>query len=340
MKEQDSDQEIQGLRIDKSRFEKILEILPDFLYIVDLDYKITYINRVEQCETRDSLIGQPIFTQAATPEEAKQLKRLLDHIQQTKEPAHFQASQTFAEETRHFYSSITPRISEEGKLMEFIFLTRDITSVVETQSSLASSEANFNSLFHNSTFAFIEISAPLVKNILEELRTVDPKQVDQYLQDNIRLTAKALGSAGIIRANQRFFELFEIDNKEQLIEMLFTYNYLPVAQAPVNAFFKALLAGQKTLETRFPLHFWVKPQKTIVASINLEQVLETERVLIGYLDITPLEKVQSQLQLNHQRLRTVMETAPIGMMEVHMGPLMQFFDSVVNVLVFCVAQSF
>ncbi len=326
LNEQDSNLHIQASRIDKSRFEKILEVLPDFLYIVDLDYNITYINRVEYCDPVDSLIGRPIFSQSPTEKEAEQLRQLLQNIKKTKKPAHFQNSQTFSNETRHFYSSITPRIGKDGELVEFLFMTRDITSVVDTQSSLASSEANFNSLFNNSTFAFVEVSSPLIKNILEELKAVAPNDLDQYLQDNIRLTAKALGSAEIIRANQRFFEVFEIDSIEQLKELLFTYNYLPVAQGPVNAFFKALLDGQKTLETRFPLHFWVKPQKTIVASINLEQVLETERVLIGYLDITPLEKVQSQLQLNHERLRTVMETAPIGMMEVHMGTLMHFFQ--------------
>ena len=326
LNEQNSNLKTQTSRIDKSRFEQILEVLPDFLYIVDLDFNITYINRVERCDPVDSLIGRPIFTQTSTPEEAEQLRQLLEHIKQTKEPTHFQGSQAFGEETRHFYSSVTPRLSEEGELIEFLFMTRDITSVVDTQSSLASSEANFNSLFNNSTFAFVEISAPLIKDIIAELRAIEPGHLDQYLQDNIRLTAKALGSANIIRANQRFFELFEIESKEQLTELLFTYNYLPVAQGPVNAFFKALLEGQKTLETRFPLHFWVKPQKTIVASVNLEQILETERVLIGYLDITPLEKVQSQLQINHERLRTVMETAPIGMMEVHMGTLMHFFQ--------------
>ena len=326
LNEQNSDLDTQTSRIDKSRFEKILEVLPDFLYIVDLDYNITYMNRVEHCDPVDSLIGRPIFSQSPSEEESDQLRQLLERIKQNKEPAHFQNSQTFGDDTRHFYSSITPRVREDGELIEFIFMTRDITSVVQTQTSLESSEANFNSLFYNSTFAFVEISAPLTQEIVTELKAVAPKDLDQYLKDNIRLTAKALGSAEIIRANQRFFDLFEITSKEQLKEMLFTYNYLPVAQAPVNAFFKALLEGQKTIETRFPLHFWVKPQKTIVASVNLEQVIETQRVLIGYLDITPLEKVQSQLQINHARLRTVMETAPIGMMEVHKWPLMHFFQ--------------
>lgn len=311
--------------LDLLQLEKILEILPDFLAIVNLDYQITYINRVERCTSPEALIGLSILEILQTPQEQTTILTELEKIKTSRKPSHSQIERLENGTKRTFYTSITPRLDEAGQILEFIFITRDITAAIETQSSLHHTVANFNNLFYNRTFAFVEVNIEVICQAVEDATQLGIQSMEEYLQKHPEFFLASFRQVQILRANERYYELFERSGSEQFLQVIDLYQNLPITKKISLEFLKALWSGQKIFEHQFEVSQGFSQPKTIAVSINLEQAMSSRRILAGFMDLTPLQKAQTQLQLHQARMRQIMDTSPIGMMEVKMGNLLQLF---------------
>ncbi len=138
-----------ALRESEEKMRSILDYTPDNIFSVDLDYKISYINRVAPGLTREGVIGTSVV-QLVTEEDREMVKALLDKVvSEGTEEGFFTKYYGPNGIVVNYSSKVTPIFNEE-KVVGATFISRDVTDQEETRSKLAESEYRFRTLVESS----------------------------------------------------------------------------------------------------------------------------------------------------------------------------------------------
>jgi PAS domain S-box-containing protein len=128
-------------------YETITSATPDLIYVFDLNYKFTYVNKAlldMWGKTWDTAVGKGLRENGYEEWHAQMHEREIDHIRLTKETVRGEVSFPHATLGRRVYDYILrPVVDEKGEVIVVSGTTRDITDIKNAESAIAESEMRF-----------------------------------------------------------------------------------------------------------------------------------------------------------------------------------------------------
>ena len=122
-------------------YETITSATPDLMYVFDLQYRFTYVNRALLSmwgKTWDEAVGKGLLENGYEPWHAEMHEREIDLIVQTKQPIRGEVSFPHAELGRRVYDYIlNPVLNEQGEVEAVAGTTRDVTERKQWEETLA-----------------------------------------------------------------------------------------------------------------------------------------------------------------------------------------------------------
>ena len=125
---------------------------PDFIFTVDLEGRITGLNRPGEGRSRDEFVGLTVFD-TAQPSERPAVAELLARVIATGKAEIYSGNGTDAEGRVSSYETRFIPVLREGRVVSFVGLTRDVTAEHQTRAALTASESRFRTLIENSADA-------------------------------------------------------------------------------------------------------------------------------------------------------------------------------------------
>ncbi len=121
---------------------------PDYIFTVDLEGRITWLNRAGPGLRREDFIGRTVFD-AAVPEEVEAARALLARVRRTGRTEVFQGRRTEDGAEASFESWCIP-VLRGGQVVSFLVLSRDISASVKAKRDLEAREERWRALIENS----------------------------------------------------------------------------------------------------------------------------------------------------------------------------------------------
>lgn len=148
----------QKLKDQKEMFELLLINIPDIILIVDLEYKIKYINHILPGYNMNNVLGSIIYDYVPIKDhqlleemvkECIKTGKMQENIVQILDPS----NQLLWFETR-----IIPLRKITNKIESLLFITNDVTKIRETQFNLKKSEKKYRELVNNANSIIIKLN--------------------------------------------------------------------------------------------------------------------------------------------------------------------------------------
>ncbi|MHA1939230.1 MAG: PAS domain S-box protein, partial [Candidatus Thorarchaeota archaeon] len=117
----------------------------------------------------------------------------------------------------HFHITNTI-LMDEGEPIGYQSLIRDVTERKEAAEALRQNEMRYRSLFNNSPVSMWEEDFTEVKAWFDNLREEGVTELSAYLDDNPEAVKHALSLVRVVDVNSRSIEMYEADDKEQLMK--------------------------------------------------------------------------------------------------------------------------
>lgn len=134
----------------KRLYETITDSTPDLIYVFDLDYRFTYVNKSLLAmwgKTWDAAIGKGLRENGYEEWHAQMHEREIDQVRATKKPIRGEVSFPHAEFGRRIYDYIfTPVFNQQGEVEAIAGTTRDITEIRIAENVISESEQRFRTL--------------------------------------------------------------------------------------------------------------------------------------------------------------------------------------------------
>jgi two-component system cell cycle sensor histidine kinase/response regulator CckA len=121
---------------------------PDYIFTVDLEGRITWLNRAGPGLRREDFIGRTVF-EAALPEEVEAARAMLARVRRTGRTEVFQGRRTEDGEEASFESWCIP-VLRAGQVVSYLVLSRDISASVKANRDLEAREERWRALIENS----------------------------------------------------------------------------------------------------------------------------------------------------------------------------------------------
>jgi len=116
----------EALRESEARWRSVAENSPDHVIILDRDLRIEFLNYASPGLTADELIGMPLYA-LVSEERQLEVKRILEDVLRTAEPASYETSYTNPEGETIFYESRAVARLVDGDVVGLTVNARDIT---------------------------------------------------------------------------------------------------------------------------------------------------------------------------------------------------------------------
>lgn len=304
----------QRLKASAERFETILTSSADGFWITDGEGMILEVNET-YCRlsgySREELIGAPIALVEAVEDQAE-LRRPFEEIQR-------QGHARFA--TRHrrkdgglvdLEVTVAP-LRSQGYNLAFL---RDMTLQNEAERRVAESESRYRSLFDDAAIPIWEEDFSGVKARLDELRAQGIGDLRSYLHQNpdeVRRCAERVRIVDMNQASRQFFSDRLQDATKGRLHRLGSH-FESSAWGVFAEELIALAEGRDRwtgeIETRDG------EGKLRVLSIQLSVAPEhrhsLERVLVSWIDLTPLRTAEAQRRKAEEELRHAQNMESLG----------------------------
>ena len=104
----------------------ITESTPDFITVIDLDYKILYVNRVVEGLKKDDIIGYPLF-KLVKPDDQERVKKIFDLVVKTNKMISYETFYELPNGEKQYFESIAKPLFKDDLLVGLSISSRDIT---------------------------------------------------------------------------------------------------------------------------------------------------------------------------------------------------------------------
>ena len=122
---------------------------PDYIFTVDLEGRITSLNRVAAGDQVEKMIGRSVIEMAA-PGEQESVRAALDRVRLTGQAEVSEGSGVDDEGRATLYESQCLPVKRGDKVVSFVVVSRDISARRQAHQALTESEARFRSLIEQS----------------------------------------------------------------------------------------------------------------------------------------------------------------------------------------------
>lgn len=131
------------------RYQAMADLIPDDIFVADTEGRLEYVNQRmagQLGSSPDELIGRNLAELFGNGSAAEQMRDVLAEIVESGAPLRQQTRQIVADQARWLDVSIVPRVDAEGRVMEVIGTSRDITESMEMDERLLESVSSYKAL--------------------------------------------------------------------------------------------------------------------------------------------------------------------------------------------------
>ena len=311
--------------------QDLIDAIPNPVYFKDTDglytgFNTAYLDHVGH--TAEQLMGKDVG--AVLPPELAEQFRENDRRLMKEGGIQVFESHVVLQGERH-YDSINRKAvlrDADGKMLGLVGVIQDITELRAAERALRASEEQFRSLFEQAPISLWEEDFSLLKTHLDELVREGVRDLNAYFQEYPRKLARCASLVKVLNVNTYTLELFEADDKEQLLSNLgkvFTRESLPAFRQQLVAMYggsrSISLAGYNCTITGRMLYVGI--------NLNLTPGCEDtwERVLVSVQDLTERMKAETAIRESEKRYRTLVEALNEGLLQVDENAIIRFCNN-------------
>lgn len=147
----------EALRQSEKRYRILAEAAQDYIFIIDRDDRIQYVNTFGARQLRgrpEDFIGQP-RTRLFPPKVAERQGVSIQSVLSSGQPLYLEGLTQFPHGDVWLGTRLAPVVNEEGKVVAVLGISRDITERKRAEESLRQSEIKYRQLHESMTDAFV-----------------------------------------------------------------------------------------------------------------------------------------------------------------------------------------
>ena len=255
--------------------------------------------------------------EATTPDREMVHRALVDLVEEGKRlDLEYEIVPRGSTESRWIWSTADVERDETGEVVLVTGVIQDVTEHRYAREALRESEARYRSLFEESPIAMWEEDDSAVKAHLEELAASGIEDVVAYLLADPQEFARCVALTRDIDANKAAVRLFEAESREELMARNSDLYRNPL-DCNIHHLWAAMLAGERA--TTFE-------EANVTLRGKELRIIETctvvpghegtfDRVFVADVDISDHCRSEEALRESEARYRSVVENAPVGMIQ-------------------------
>ena len=132
----------EALRKNETKLQIIAESSQDYILMLDLDFKIQYVNRIELGFSEEDIIGVPLYNLLPKNQQPF-VKIIYEEVVETEKAKTYETYLTTPDGIKRYFESTAAPIVDEGNIIGLIVNTREITGRKKTEEALRESEERF-----------------------------------------------------------------------------------------------------------------------------------------------------------------------------------------------------
>ena len=198
------------------KLHSLIDASFDYIMMLDLEYKIQFINRASPVATIEGLIGLPLYTLVES-EHQRRVKGYLDEVVKTRKSVRYETSYTQPDSEVIYFESIASPIVFNDVVTGLTINSRDMTRSKMTLKQLQLSETRYRRLFDESPTPLLYQEFTAVFERLHKLKESGIIDFKQYFLDNPEEVIEFASLVNTVDANQAAIELFKAKSKDELL---------------------------------------------------------------------------------------------------------------------------
>jgi len=140
----------------EEKYRTLIENSPDFIFIINTDEKMVFINRLQPGFTTEQVLGKPIYD-FITPESRPIHKLAIRKVFQTGEPEEIVVQAKGPGGQASWYEDRLIPIEKDGEIDSIMFIAKEITDMKVAQERLRQSEARYRTVLENMKEGYFEV---------------------------------------------------------------------------------------------------------------------------------------------------------------------------------------
>lgn len=301
----------QRLRAGAERFEAIQSTTPDGLWSVDMEGRILSVNKA-YCEMSGYSPEELVGSQVSKVEVAENEGEILAHAQEIQRTGRgrFRTQHRRKDGSLLDVEVTATAIHATGQNLAFV---RDLTRENEAQRRIVSSESRYRSIFNDAAIPIWEEDFSAVKLRLDELRAQGVTDLEAFFAEHPEELKACANLIRILDVNEASVSFFGARNRGELSLRLGTY-FTEAAWRVFARELSALASGANRWESEIETsdaqgNPRVLSLQLSVAPENRERL---DRVLVSWIDLTPLKQAEAQRRRAEEELRHAHNMESLG----------------------------
>ena len=146
----------QKLLESEERYRTLIENSPDFIFIIDKDENMRYINKLQQGFTLDQVLGRSIYD-FVVPQSRAIHKLAIRKVFQTGRPEEITVQALGPKGQQSWYDDRLIPLEKNGEVNSIMFISKEITDMKIAQERLRVSEARYRTILENINEGYFEV---------------------------------------------------------------------------------------------------------------------------------------------------------------------------------------
>ncbi len=302
------------LKISEARFREMADLLPEGIYEMNLEGKITFANRtaIEKLDYSysDLEAGLSAF-QMIAPKDRQRAIDNMDNI--IKGEVHTGGEYEMMRKDGSTFPAIlhSSLIESNGQPRGLRGVIIDITDRKTAMDQLRESEIRYRTLFHDSPIIISEEDYSEAIAYLKKLKAGGIEDLESHLKEHIPEAERAISLIKVLNVNTAALQTYEAESTEELIRHA-TQASTPRSRRSSIECLCAIERGQKSHSTEFEsrtvkgnkLHLYVRVTVAPGSQNN------PYRVLVSIIDISERVQAEQALRQSEEKYRLLVENVP------------------------------